>query len=339
MEGWQTHCLAATPETIASWRHRYPDSTNTSILCGAIIGCDNDVLEPEVAAQLEELRLRTFGSTPLCRIGRAPKMMSLYRAETPHGKMQTPPFCFDENLHDKDAWGKVEVLAKGEQLIAYGVHPQTRAPYTWLDHSPLDTPASDLPVVTLEQVKHYIEEAGRIIRAAGGRTKEEIEGKREGEGNAAAGTKRGEKPSYDKVASALDHVSPDDLHDRIEWVRVGYAVYHALGEGGRDLFLNWCKRWSGYTAGMDAETLGQWRSFAKGRSVSDRTLFWYASRNGWWWNDAAGAKGEGERPKGKTEGSSEQHSWDDPDISILDNRRGDLPDLPRADIARRWCSS
>jgi hypothetical protein len=34
------------------------------------------------------------------------------------------------------------------------------------------------------------------------------------------------------------------------------------------------------------------------------------------------------KTNGKTEASSENSGWDDPDISILDDRRGDLPEFP-----------
>ena len=331
MTGWQTHCRAATPQTIASWRQRYSDSTNTAILCGHVIACDNDVLVPEVAKQLEELRLKVLGSTPLCRVGRAPKMLSVYRAEAVFAKAQSQLFYFGDGLQDKEVCGRVEILAEGQQFTAFGIHPGTKKPYEWLDGTPLTVSAAGLPAVTSEQVNLYIAEAEKLIRAEGGRTEAEINGRHETEGNAAAGVKSGEKPSYAKVASALDHFSPNDLRDREAWVRVGYAVHSALGEEGRELFLEWARGWTGYNQGIEGETLKQWKSFAKGRSstgaagpsIGPGTLFWNAKQNGWWWDEETSAAGEGEEPKRENTEPPKERVWPEPI---------ELPnDLPKVD--------
>ena len=34
-----------------------------------------------------------------------------------------------------------EILATGQQFVAFGIHPETLAPYRWSEASPLDVPA------------------------------------------------------------------------------------------------------------------------------------------------------------------------------------------------------
>jgi hypothetical protein len=69
----------------------------------------------------------------------------------------------------------VEVLGRGQQFVAYGIHPATGLPFAWGEATPETTPLADLPTVTREQVAAFVEAAERLLRAAGYRTKTEIE--------------------------------------------------------------------------------------------------------------------------------------------------------------------
>ena len=55
-----------------------------------------------------------FWSTPLIRIGRAPKWLRCYRAETPMPKLETP----ERRLNSETV--QVEILGAGQQFAATG---------------------------------------------------------------------------------------------------------------------------------------------------------------------------------------------------------------------------
>jgi hypothetical protein len=178
MAGWQTKCRDADLEEIMSWSTSPDQSgrdTNTGILCGDIIGVDIDVLDDVLSAKLTARAMEVFGRTPLRRIGRAPKMLLCYRVNVPHPKLTTPELIFGDAVDDKDAKAKLEVLADGQQFVAFGIHPDTGAYYHWPDKSPLDVAASAVPLVTLELLQQFVAESEQLLREAGGRTKAEIE--------------------------------------------------------------------------------------------------------------------------------------------------------------------
>jgi hypothetical protein len=128
------------------------------IVTGAIVAADIDILHPEAAAEIQILATRTLGPAPV-RIGRAPKRLLVYRSETPFRKLVTPTFSFPTN----DARQRVEVLAAGQQFVAYAIHPGTGRAYVWQNGSPLDISAADLAVVTEEMVRAFLVEAAAII--------------------------------------------------------------------------------------------------------------------------------------------------------------------------------
>jgi putative DNA primase/helicase len=228
--------------------------------------------------------LEILGQTPLRRIGREPKMLLVYRVETPHDKLSTADLLFDDGSK-----AKVEILAEGQQFVAFGIHPDTRAPYYWPEKSPLDIAASEVPLVALDLLQQFVMEAEEALRNAGGRTHGEIKGKstkvksdkkehnkRERKGKIAGSFRDGEKQSREKISDALDHIPNDLAYD--DWIRIGFALYEGTGGGGLDL---WEKFSAKYPDNDPKVTAEKWPTFAKGRSITVATLFHYASLNGW----------------------------------------------------------
>jgi putative DNA primase/helicase len=284
MTAWQTKCLTAGPHEISNWSRSQRNNTNTGILCGEVVGIDIDVLDAALSAKLDARAIEVFGPTVLRRIGRAPKVLLLYRVETPHDKLSTPDLLFGDGVK-----AKVEILAQGQQFVAFGIHPDTRAPYYWPEKSPLDITMSDVPLVTLELLQQFVAESEQILRAEGGQTEAEIKGKapkvkaekkeqdkREKTGQLAGKFRDGEQQSREKISDALDHISNDLNYD--DWIRIGHALYHGLGDGGRDL---WEKFSAKYPKNDPKITREKWPTFANGRSITIATLFHFASQNGW----------------------------------------------------------
>ncbi|MGM0584747.1 MAG: PriCT-2 domain-containing protein [Pseudomonadota bacterium] len=271
MKGWETVCASADEAEIARWTKAQRNCTNTGLLCGTLVGIDIDVLDHQHAHRVTCIATEMLGMTPACRIGRAPKILLTFRTDEPFDKIQTPEF------HMLDGTvARVEILATGQQFVAFGIHPDTKAPYHWPECSPLDVPLHALPPVTKERCAAFIAAAEKYLRKVGGYStadRREIER----EGRKAAGLKRNQAPSRELVEEAVAHIPNDDLpYD--DWIKVGLALYAALGPEGRDL-------WEGWSARADKNdpeyTAEKWDSFAGVRSVTVGTLFWLARQNGW----------------------------------------------------------
>lgn len=163
---WQKRAMQDPPEAV----RLKPDSRalNTGLLCGEqMTGADVDVPVQALADRIVNLAEVAFGPTPLVRIGQAPKILLVYRTETAFGKLQTPELFMTDGTKCK-----VELLARGQQFIASGVHPITRKPYRWTDGTPETVRLDELPVINEEQAKAFIEDAERLLRAAGAKEKE-----------------------------------------------------------------------------------------------------------------------------------------------------------------------
>lgn len=113
------------------------------LLAGNLVGIDVDILDPDIAHQMGQIVERRIGST-LMRVGLWPKRLYLARTDTPFAKLQI---------------GRLEVLARGQQLVAFGIHPDTQQPYYWPQgDSPLDIALSDLPLVNEADCKALLSE-------------------------------------------------------------------------------------------------------------------------------------------------------------------------------------
>ena len=278
MRGWETVCATADDAEIGRWAKKQPECTNTGLLCGGIVGIDIDVPVEQPAAEIERLARDILGDTPLKRIGRAPKLLLVMRATQAFDKIQTPELLLPDGTSVR-----VEILATGQQFVGFGIHPDTQADYVWPDRSPLEVPASDLPVICAEQCADFIAQAETVLRGLGSQTRAEIKGT-ERAGRKAAGLPVGAiaagieaAPDRETVASALAQIPNDDLpYD--DWVKVGFALYAGLGPDGVDLW----ESWSAQSAKNDpAATMEKWPGFAAGRSIGVATLFWMAKQNGW----------------------------------------------------------
>lgn len=271
MKGWETVCASADEAEVARWTRAQRNCTNTGLLCGTLVGIDIDVLDHQHAHRVNCIATEMLGMTPACRIGRAPKILLTFRTDEPFDKIQTPEF------HMLDGTvARVEILATGQQFVAFGIHPDTKAPYHWPEGSPLDVPLHELPVVSRDGCEAFIAAAEKYLRKVGGYStadRREIER----EGRKAAGLKRNQAPSRELVEEAVAHIPNDELpYD--DWIKVGLALYAALGPAGREL-------WEGWSARADKNdpeyTAEKWDSFSSVRSVTVGTLFWLARQNGW----------------------------------------------------------
>ncbi|MGE3743604.1 MAG: PriCT-2 domain-containing protein [Geminicoccaceae bacterium] len=271
MKAWETVCAAADEEEIARWARAQRNCTNTGLLCGDIVGIDIDVPVEDLAAKVEVAAREILGASPLQRIGRAPKSLLVFRPDLPFDKLQTPEMVLPDGTVTR-----VEVLATGQQFVAFGIHPDTKAEYQWPLKSPLEVPVQDVPSISREQCETLLAHAERLLRQAGARSQvERKQSERYGRKLAGLGTQQA--TSRELVLEALAHVGNDDLpYD--EWIRIGFALYHGLGDAGRDVWEDWSAQSS---KNDPAATAAKWPSFAQARNITVATLFWLAGQNGW----------------------------------------------------------
>jgi RecA-family ATPase len=158
--GWQN--LAATEADIDDWFRQYDTALNTGLLTRTTPGVDIDVLDPDVADEIEALLWEIIGTRGMVRFGQPPKRAALFRTETPFKKILTPSFTSPSGKKNK-----VEVLCDGQQIVVFGTHPDTGKPYAWHGGEPGDIARADLPELTRAAASEFITGATAIMRARG----------------------------------------------------------------------------------------------------------------------------------------------------------------------------
>jgi hypothetical protein len=128
-----------------------------------------------------------------------------------------------------------------------------------------------------------------------------------------------------RIADALRAIPADD---RDVWLQIGMALKAELSDGGRSLWDNWSATCGDKFNNRDQDKT--WRSFRR-NGIGIGTLFHHAQQYGW---SPPRREIEPPRPQRSKTGNDvaplaqTAHDWNDPDPSILDDRRGDLPEFP-----------
>ena len=167
--------MAPTPAMIAGWKRLrdLADYPGLGIACGAIVGADIDIRDTELAAADRGAGARAAGRHAAAP-GRAGTegAVALSRRGRAAIKAMTDVFLKD------DLKAQVEFMASGQQVVGYGIHPDTSEPYTWSGETPDTVPAADLPAVTQEQVAALVtrgrdsDTGGRLPDQGGDRGRE-----------------------------------------------------------------------------------------------------------------------------------------------------------------------
>jgi len=216
---WTRHSDRPTkPFEIDIWR-RWP-GCGVGIATGSVVGIDIDILNGALAIQLADLATSMLGDTPCLRIGRAPKRLLVYRAATPFAGRKRLP---------------LEVLARGQQFVAHAVHPDTGQPYAWPEDSLLDTPLAQLPVLDEAAAMAWLDRAYALIPP-------ELRPRSLHLSSDATAWRGPSDPrgTLEAVKAALAYLPNEDL-DGASWITMGTAIKAALGEEGRELWLDWSK--------------------------------------------------------------------------------------------------
>jgi hypothetical protein len=232
-------------------------------------GVDIDVSDKEMSKYLEDWVQERMGqmAAPV-RIGRAPRRLLMFRCDEPFSKVNSNEYL--------DEWGekhKVEVLADGQQFVAYHIHPDTKKPYDWIyKSSPVTMHANDLPTITRDQAQEIVDEFERQAKKRGWKLK--TRSRTAPQRNALAVVD--DDDTFDDVA-AKPHFEEGQLHALLmdvpncdeyqQWIEIGMALYHQF-DGDEEGFELW-DEWSQAASNYEPDALRtHWDSFnieSKGR--------------------------------------------------------------------------
>jgi putative DNA primase/helicase len=155
MKGWQNKEIDEAE--IRSWPSEYPSLTNTGIRARECPVIDIDIMDPEGVRIV--LGIMAKDQRLLYRTGRAPKVAIIFQASTPFQKIVHLYRAPDGITH------KIEILGNGQQMAAFGIHPDTKQPFTWEPESPLEVPRSELPELTEEMARRFLAACDRRLEA------------------------------------------------------------------------------------------------------------------------------------------------------------------------------
>lgn len=139
-----------TEEGLAACVQRYP---RAGVGCAfgeihGLVAIDIDVEDEGQNVVVRSLARAHLPATALQRIGRAPKLLLLYRGLVRSSKHQGIG---------------IEVFGSSGQTVLFGIHPKTGRPYNWPQQSPLNVSPADLPEVGQEQVAAFLEACARAL--------------------------------------------------------------------------------------------------------------------------------------------------------------------------------
>lgn len=133
--------LPSSVDQLAIWAAD-PAYSGVGVLCATVLAVDIDVSDPEAAADLAARIEQRLGRS-IRRIGRAPRVLLLYRTDTPLNA--TISTRYTDYLGDTHG---VDFLGGGRQFVAYGWHPDTGAPYRYDGPGLAEIDRDALPTIT-----------------------------------------------------------------------------------------------------------------------------------------------------------------------------------------------
>jgi len=250
--------------TFADGDDRTFASAGTGLITGAIIGVDVDVLDQALADRVSEIVVQRLGPAPE-RVGQWPKRLFMYRTNAPFSKKVSSSYRLPNDAPDAKGH-RVEILAQGQQFVAFGVHPGTGKPYSWNGAgNPLTVPAEKLRSISEAQAAALVTEIDAVLAEHGtpaGKLRS-TDGQREHAPNEAL------RADPDRVRAAIAAIPNNDLAWD-DWFYLGMAIKGALGDEGYDA-------WEGFSAKSTKkndpmETTKAWAGFKPTR-IGAGTVF------------------------------------------------------------------
>jgi hypothetical protein len=181
LKDWQKK-ITTNAEEIALWAKVYPEAKNTGLLTQKMPTLDIDIRHLEAAQAIEDLVRERFDERGyiLVRIGNAPKRAVTFRTDTPFKKIAASLTAPDGSTDQK-----IELLCDGQQLTAFGIHPDTNKPYRWHGGEPGTIKREDLPDISEDEAKALVHDAVKLLCESFGYKTAATKKKANGDGSGA----------------------------------------------------------------------------------------------------------------------------------------------------------
>lgn len=267
--------------TLGGFAERAGEFSNdyTGILTKDTPAIDIDVTDADLVREIEAIvydALDCHEMPPPRRIGSAPRTLMVFKTNEPFDKLSTAYYALptDPVVDGKLKASHVEILANGQQFVAFAIHPGTKKPYVWNGAGDLlSVPRDRLVALEWHQAVEIIERCEALLARHGKPVSSPFISQH-------AGTHRsGEKLTADDPALLIDALRaiPNDDVFYNDWVSMGYAVKAALGDAGIDTFIEWSRKSAKFD---EANTRALWAA-AKPMKRGAGSIFWLAERYGW----------------------------------------------------------
>ena len=139
--------IKSTPDLIESW----DADASIGITTGDVVAIDIDCYDKHVTNAIVKFCDQHIGRG-LRRIGKAPKALLVFR--TGENLKKSVSAKYSDNEGNTNC---IEVLGKGQQFVAFGIHPDTQEKYLWPKTCPYVTPVNALPTINAEQINSLFE--------------------------------------------------------------------------------------------------------------------------------------------------------------------------------------
>jgi Bifunctional DNA primase/polymerase, N-terminal len=159
LNGWQNKHDVNDGE-IKLWDSLFPYAGGTGILTQHTPVFDIDISNEEAAEAVEHLARERFEEAGriLVRVGRPPKRAIPFRSGSAFKKISINLIAANG-----DTSQKLELLADGQQLVCFGIHPDTQLPYQWHGGEPGETKREELPEIDEETARSLLEDAVELL--------------------------------------------------------------------------------------------------------------------------------------------------------------------------------
>lgn len=256
VKGWST--LEITPAHVLGWAGRWPNH-GVGIRLGTpingnsyLIGIDVDVRDPEISEFCRSRILNFLGTENgiwMERIGMEPKTLIVARLDSklpPKKQMSTKYIDFLDREH------RIELLGSGQQFVAYGIHPDTKQPYRWVNEElqPTRIEPNQLALLKEKDVEALL---GILDWAAKEYGMLEVQSKsksHEGEGGFADYRPPKMDVTKEQIERALRYIDASDYN---RWMMVGFALWHQFdgSDEGLELWDEWSQSADNYVGEAD----------------------------------------------------------------------------------------
>lgn len=272
VKDWTNQDLS-NPKVIKHLIETYP-TAGVGVRCGNLIVIDIDVRDQAASHAVRGLALEQLGDTPLIRYGDRPKQALLVRLKgVAFSKKATPALSL---MNTK---AQVEILAGGNQMVAFNIHPDTGKPYEWEGESPLDVPLDDLPAVSEVDIDAFLLAAEQLLISEFGATMPAVS-----ESSPIASSIYDGQPQKFDLAMVKSALSVLDPQDREKWIKVGHALKATGDPAAFELFANWSKKRPDgsvpHNFHSDEDVKQTWDGMKPNRT-SISAIYAEAKRHGW----------------------------------------------------------